>query len=130
VSPDILTYYDVPVKYFETGGRVYDSMYDREKLDTYDKYAMFMHGNEGLTVIETGEDKRERRGELIMFKDSYSNCLIPFLTYDYDRLMIVDLRYYPDGVGDLLDEHRDADILLIYNFMHFNEDNHFYRLTT
>ena len=90
-----------------------------------------MHGNEGLSTVESAEDEVEgRKGELIIFKDSYANCMIPFLTYDYDRITVIDLRYYPDPVKELLKEHEDADILLFYNFMHFNEDNHFYRLTS
>ncbi|MBR5407525.1 MAG: hypothetical protein IK111_07760 [Lachnospiraceae bacterium] len=127
--PDILTYYDIPVRHFEAGGTAYDSLYDLEKLKIYDKYAMFMHGNEGISIIESEDDGRDKRDELILFKDSYSNCLIPFLTYDYDRITVVDLRYYADSVKGLLGEHSGADVLLLYNFMHFNEDNHFYRLT-
>lgn len=131
IKPDTLTYYDIEVAGYETGGSKYDSLYDTGKLDIYDKYAMFMHGNEGLSTVEAAEDEAGgRRNELIIFKDSYANCMIPFLTYDYDRITVIDLRYYPDPVKELLSEHEDADILLFYNFMHFNEDNHFYRLTS
>ncbi len=131
VKPDTLTYYDIDVDHYEAGGREYDSLYDTDKLDIYDKYAMFMHGNEGLSVVEAAEDEvKGRKDELIIFKDSYANCMIPFLTYEYDRITVIDLRYYPDPVGELIKEHKDADILLFYNFMHFNEDNHFYRLTS
>lgn len=131
VRPDELTYYDIKVQAYEAGGREHDSLYDLDKLDTYDKYAMFMHGNEGLSVVDAMPSKETgRRGELIIFKDSYANCMIPFLTHDYDRITVIDLRYYPDSVRGLLDGHEDADILLMYNFMHFNEDNHFYRLTS
>ena len=142
IKADTLTYYDIPVKGYIAGAEEHDSLYDTSKLDIYDKYAMFMYGNEGLSVVDSedhaaaGEEKdglhnvERRRKELVIFKDSYANCLIPFLTYDYDRLIVVDLRYYPDPVSGLLKEHPDADILLLYNFMHFNEDNHFYRLTS
>ncbi len=143
IKPDILTYYDIAVKGYRAGAQVHDSIYDTAKLDTYDKYAMFMYGNEGLSLVDSADDitdaagnkggiygKTPRRKELVVFKDSYANCLIPYLTYDYDRLIVVDLRYYPDPVSGLLKEHPDADILLIYNFMHYNEDNHFYRLTS
>ena len=140
IRPDTLTYYDIGVKGYTAGKEVHDSLYDTSKLEVYDKYAMFMYGNEGLSTVDsfTGNEKTadglhyggSKRKELIILKDSYSNCLIPFLTYDYDRITVVDLRYYADPVSGLLDGHRDADILLIYNFMHFNEDNHFYRLTS
>ena len=128
---DTISYYDIPVDSYETGGIRYDNLYDLAKLDTYDKYAMFMYGNEGIGIVECKPSEAAgKRGELIVFKDSYANCLIPFLTYNYDRLIVIDLRYYPEPVSELLDAHKDADILLLYNFMHFNEDNHFYRLTS
>ncbi len=130
INPDILTYYDIGVKGYKAGKNEYPSMYDTDKLKIYDKYAMFLHGNEGLSVVDSDTGSGASDKELVIFKDSYSNCLIPFLTYDYDRITVVDLRYYPDPVSGLLKEHPDADILLLYNFMHFNEDNHFYRLTS
>ena len=131
IVPDTIAYYDIPVKSYEAGGKKHDSLYDTDKLETYDKYAMFMYGNEGLSTVESVPDEGlNRRNELILFKDSYANCMIPFLTYDYDRIIVIDLRYYPDSVKELIDEHSNADILLMFNFMHFNEDNHFYRLTS
>ena len=78
--------------------------------------------------MESVDDGTDRKDELVLFKDSYSNCLIPFLTFDYDRITVVDLRYFPDSVQELLAQKPDADVLLMYNFMHFNEDNHFYKL--
>lgn len=130
-SADTISYYDIPVASYEAGNTKHDSLYDLKKADTYDKYAMFMHGNDGLGIVKALPDESgKRRDELIIFKDSYSNCLIPFLTYDYDSISVIDLRYFPGSVKKLIDEHEDTDILLIYNFMHFNEDNHFYRLTS
>lgn len=125
---DTLVYYDIPVASYVNGGVEYDSLYDTEKLKVYDKYAMFMRGNEGLAVVKSADDGMDKKDELLLFKDSYSNCLIPFLTFDYDRITVVDLRYYAGSVQELLAEHPDADVLLMYNFMHFNEDNHFYKL--
>lgn len=131
IRPDTITYYDIPVGSYEAGGKKHDSLYDTDKLETYDKYAMFMYGNEGLGTVETSSfGDTSRRKELLLFKDSYANCLIPFFTFNYDRITIVDLRYYAEPVKDLIKEHEDADILLMYNFMHFSEDNHFYRLTS
>ncbi|MCR5419738.1 MAG: hypothetical protein K6E98_01875 [Lachnospiraceae bacterium] len=128
VKADTITYYDIEVDSYTAGENQYPTLYDEEKLKVYDKYAMFMHGNEGLGVVKAVRDDRQRKPELILFKDSYSNCLIPFLTYNYDSIYVVDLRYYSGKVLQLMEEYPDADILLMYNFMHFNEDNHFYRL--
>ena len=131
IESDVLTYYDISISDYEAGGVRHEGLYDLDRLNIYDKYAMFMYGNEGLSTVRSeSSDGKERRSELILFKDSYSNCLIPFLTYNYDTIMIIDLRYYNASVKELLSEHDGADVLLLYNFMHYNEDNHFYRLVS
>lgn len=127
ITSDTIDYYDIPIVSMKLPKQTVDSLYDLGKTETYDKYAMFMYGNEGLTTVEA--DNSEGLGrELILFKDSYSNCLIPFMTYNYDKIYVVDLRYFGGKTDELLDEHKEADILMIYNFLHFNEDNHFFKL--
>jgi hypothetical protein len=131
IESDVLTYYDIAISEYETGGVSHEGLYDLDKLDTYDKYAMFMYGNEGLSIVRSSEEPNAlRKKELILFKDSYSNCLIPFMTYNYDTITVIDLRYFNASVSELLRDHADADVLLLYNFMHYDEDNHFYRLVT
>ena len=128
IAPDELVYYDIPIKsYVNRGnGESYPGLYDLDKLDTYDKYAMFMYGNPGTGVIETGREGEKET--LILFKDSYSNCLIPFLSYNYSRVITVDLRYFGGSVSELLSENEEADVLLLYNFMQFSEESNFYKL--
>ncbi len=128
VEPDTITYYDIPISSLTLTTGVKDTLYDMEKTAVYDKYAMFLYGNDGLCEI-----KAENAGNgksLVIFKDSYANCLIPFLTYNYDTITIVDLRYYGGSVSELLDNNESAEILFLYNFSYLNEDRHFYRLTT
>ncbi len=128
ISPDEITYYDIPIQSLTGSFGVKDSLYDAEKTQVYDKYAMFLYGNDGLCEINSELAGNDR--SLIVFKDSYANCLIPFLTYQYDTIKIVDLRYYNKSVQELLKENEMSDILLLYNFSHLNDDKHFYRLTT
>lgn len=129
ISPDVIEYYEIPIDKMELNNKEVGTLYDMDKAGTYDKYAMFMYGNNGISTVYSSNSKEKNR-ELIIFKDSYANCMIPFLTYNYDTITVIDLRYYGGKVSELLNQHEDADILLLYNFMHFNEDNHFYRLTT
>ena len=59
-EPDTITYYDLPnalTIYSVSGpGQPADGettgLYDTAKLDVYDKYAMFLHGNNGLSRIK------------------------------------------------------------------------------
>ncbi len=128
LAGDTLTYYDLSVESYERTDGSYTSLYDPAKLEIYDKYAFFLHGNDAISTIRSKNVHNGRH--LIVFKDSYANCLIPFLTCQYEQITIVDLRYYDNSVGELLASDAQADILLLYNFSFLNEDNHFYRLTS
>ena len=125
VRPDRIEYYDVVIKRLELEGRTVDNLIDREKFSTFDKYGAFMYGNDGLEVVDTGNDTGRT---LIIIKDSYANCLIPYLAMNYDKIMVIDLRYFGGSVAEKLSENEDADILLMYNWTFVNDDNHFYKL--
>lgn len=126
VKPDVITYYDIPVKSFTTDSELRDGLYDLSKLSVFDKYGMFMYGNFGRCDIITNVNNGK---SAVIFKDSYANCLIPFLTFDYEYITVIDLRFFDEPVSELISEHKDSDVLFIYNFDFLNEDNHFYRLT-
>ena len=128
IKPDRIDYYETPrLSYVNLSDNAeHDGLYDMAKADTYDKYGLFMYGNPGEALIEVEGGNTGK--SLILLKDSYSNCLIPFLTYNYDRIRIVDLRYFGGSLAQLLDNDKEADVLLLYNFMHFSEDSNYYRL--
>ena len=125
VEPDYITYYDIPVKKYITDEEERDGLYDYSKLSVFDKYGMFMWGNFGRCDIKTNTENGKKA---IVFKDSYANSLLPFMTYNYEDITVIDLRYYADSVKELMNEASGADVLFIYNFDFMNEDNHFYKL--
>ena len=107
-------------------------LYQLEKLQTQDKYAAFLYGNNGLTVIKSGNNKARREGEtsrVLLVKDSYGNCLAPFLTYSYDEVWVADLRNMTFKVSEVLAENQFDDVLILYNFDTFQEDRNFSRIT-
>ncbi|MDO4187464.1 MAG: DHHW family protein [Lachnospiraceae bacterium] len=125
VNSDIITYYDIPVLKYSADGKEYAGLLDTDKLSAFDKYGMFMRGNFGRCDVKTSTKNGK---SLIIFKDSYANCLIPFLTYDYEDIIVLDLRYAKESIKELVSDHKDSDILFLYNFDFLNEDNHFYKL--
>ena len=124
---DCMEYYDVPVDELVLPDGVKYDLVDTDKLSGFDKYGAFMYGNFGKCRIKA--DKGSGRN-LIIFKDSYANCLIPYLVMNYDNITVIDLRYFGEGVGDVLAEDAEADVLLMYNWSFINEDNHFYKLVS
>ncbi len=127
VKPDSIEYYDVPILALELEKRTVDNLIDKEKLSGYDKYAAFMYGNDGMYKVNA--EKGAGR-DLIVLKDSYANCLIPYLVMNYDSIVCIDLRYFGGSVADVLSSDEDADVLLMYNWTFLNDDNHFYKLVS
>ena len=68
-------------------------VYDMEKLQTRDQYAVFFGGNCGFLEITYSEN----RPTLLLIKDSFANALLPFLARHY-RVIALDPRYCADGI--------------------------------
>nr|WP_317378651.1 DHHW family protein [uncultured Faecalimonas sp.] len=96
------------------------SMYSSEKLKEKDKYGMFLNGNHALVDIKTTSEKNRR---LLVLKDSYANCFVPFLTPYYREIVLVDPRYYYGDLDELIEEDRITDVLFLYNGNTFFTDN-------
>lgn len=106
---------------FNNGERVTDSCYLPEEIESEsDKYRIFFGGNTAKIDIETKADTGKT---LVVLKDSYANSLVPFLTSEYDRIIMLDLRYASDLLAELLKEYEDiTDILVMYNVEKFLQD--------
>lgn len=96
------------------------TVYDKSALDGKDKYQVFFGGNHATVDIETTIDTKRR---LLVFKDSYANCFVPFLLPYYNEVIMVDPRYYYDNVQNLIDNKRITDVLFLYNMDTFLNDN-------
>lgn len=96
------------------------TLYDASKLEEKDKYALFLGGNYGTVDIRTTADTTDR---LLLFKDSYANCLIPFLTPYYREIIVIDPRYYYGDIHEIMEENKITSVLFLYNGNTFVEDN-------
>lgn len=63
----------------------------------------------------------------MIFKESYANSMIPFLTNRYTHIEIIDLRYYHGSVKTLMDGGWD-EVLFLFNFISFSNDPHLIKL--
>lgn len=96
------------------------TLYDRTALDGKDKYQVFFGGNHAMVDISTTNDKGRR---LLIFKDSYANCFVPFLLPYYTEIVMIDPRYYYDNVQTLMNNKGITDVLFLYNMDTFLTDN-------
>lgn len=93
-------------------------MYQKEKLSGRDKYGMFLYGNGGYNVIEG-----DGSGSILVIKDSYANCFVPFLTADYEKIGVMDLRNYTGSPAERIQEDGYDEILILYSFSSFYSDS-------
>lgn len=110
---------DILIDYIEENKKT-SSLYDTCFLNKKDKYGIFLGGNHSLVRIKTLSDSDRK---LIVFKDSYANSMIPFLTEDFSEILMVDLRYYMNDVDKLIDEEGITDSLILYNGNTFFQDD-------
>ena len=96
------------------------TVYDSEMLEGNDKYTVFFGGNHPIIDINTTNQQGRR---LLVVKDSYANCFIPFLIPYYREIVIVDPRYYYDNVNQEIADSNIDDVLFLYNANTFFEDN-------
>ncbi len=97
-----------------------NSLYEEDYLDTKNQYGFFLDDNHALVEINTGNQTGKT---LFVIKDSYANCFVPLVLPHYDTVYMLDLRYYNGRLYELLQQYADdADVLVLYNCIHFLEN--------
>lgn len=101
------------------GVRKTQSLYDPSFLKVKDQYSYFLGGNHSLVDIQTDVANGKT---LLLIKDSYANCFVPFLTDHYQRIVMVDLRYNKESLLPLIKEIQASDVMVLYNIIQFAND--------
>lgn len=96
------------------------TLYEKKALSEKDKYQVFLGGNHAMVNISIANPTTRK---LLIFKDSYANCFVPFLTPYYSEIIMVDPRYYYDNVDTLMKNKNVTDVLFLYNMDTFMNDN-------
>lgn len=90
---------------------VRDSLYEWNALETRDKYRFYLNGNQPIVRIQTSAASGRN---LLVIKDSFANCFIPFAAPHFEETVVVDLRYFNGDVKSLLERYSITDILVLY----------------
>ncbi|MCL1805908.1 MAG: DHHW family protein [Clostridiales bacterium] len=67
---------------------------------------------------ETAQSARK----LMIFKDSYAHCFVPFLLPHFDEIHLADLRYWKRDPIAYMEEHGIQEVLFLYNADDFGGD--------
>lgn len=125
VENDSITYYplDNPMTIYRITGEaqyeaeITENLINTEKFETRDKYAAFLDGNNGYSVIEGNGT-----GSILVVKDSYANSFIPYLTENYAKIGVIDFRNFKYGLDSTIEKEGYDQILILYNFQTFIAD--------
>ena len=126
---DFITYYNILDLYIEIDGKEQLSLMDLDKFKGSDKYSAFLWGNNGLTKVINENISEERKGSsILIFKDSYANSFIQFLSYNYEIIDIIDLRYFKESIRNFMKDKDYNEILIMYSFNNLSSDINIRRL--
>lgn len=91
---------------------------NEDKLAGYDKYSAFLDGNNAYSVISGNGT-----GRILIVKDSFANCLVPFMADDFEQIGIVDYRNYSYGLRKLAEKEHYDNILIVYSYAALETDS-------
>lgn len=106
VKPDIIDIYSYPdgatvlscEKTTNSGNNVESELYDLDRLESSDMYSVFLGESAPLIRIKTSV-KNDKK--LLVIKDSYADCFIPFLIQHYSEIAVIS----PEGMQKELSEY-------------------------
>lgn len=100
----------------------YSEVYDLEKINSLDKYDIYLSGAAALIEIVNNSAPKK---ELIVFRDSYGSSLIPLLIEGYSKITVIDTRYIsPKLLADYVD-FNNKDVLFLYSVISINNSYSF-----
>lgn len=98
-----------------------NSLYEMRYLKEKDKYSLFLNNINSFITIENKNADNDK--ELVIIKDSYANCFVPFAVNHYKRIYVFDTRYYRYPVSAFINENsKVTDVLILYNMNTIDSD--------
>lgn len=101
------------------------SLYSSKALDTKRKYDVFLNGSQSEVRIRTTSTDTRR---LLILKNDYANCFVPFLTPYYREIVVIDPALWNGDLTALIEEEDITDVLFLYDMNGFMKDQSLYRL--
>ncbi|MBQ3264526.1 MAG: hypothetical protein IJH07_01985 [Ruminococcus sp.] len=124
LNADYVSYWTFPyathaMRQEESGMDLYemDIYYDYIE-DSSSLYSTFICGDSSL-FIEYNDDNQSGR-KIAVVKESYGNAFVPYLTYNYEEVHIIDSRYFSGSVKEYMEENGITEILFLNNIMSAN----------
>lgn len=103
-----------------------NSLYDDEQFAERNQYAAFLYGDHARAEI-TSQQSSNKLDTIVVICDSFGYSFIPFLTQNYNHIIMIDPRYYDGSFEELRGTHYD-DVLILMSFESICTDASFAKL--
>ncbi len=97
---------------YVSGDEKRDSMYFDDYLEKKDKYSYFLGTNKALVELSGGVQNGKT---LLVFKDSFAHSFVQCAAVDFERVILVDLRYVTSPISTLIDTDEIDEVLFLYS---------------
>ena len=124
LKPDTVYYWTFPyathaMRTEESGAEPYEmDIYYEYIEDSSSLYSTFICGDSALFVMYNDDNKNGRK--IAVVKESYGNAFVPYLTYNYEEVHVIDSRYFQGSVIDYMKENGISEIIFVNNTMSSN----------
>lgn len=86
---------------------------DPSNFGSNGKYWAFIEGDNPYSVITN--PKKQDGSSCVVVKESFANALVPFLTDHYQKIYVIDYRYWTGKLTDFIKQKRVKDVLIVNN---------------
>ena len=138
IKPDVIEYYRyykddnlfiTEIHGIDNSKKIY-GFYNREKLETKDKYSSFLGGiNSRISIYVDTKKSIPNSYKLLLISDSFGQSLAPFLAWHYHDIEIIDTRFFTGNIYDFIDEYDIGNILVLINMENLSTQNNLVKLT-
>ena len=94
-----------------------DSITESPNLYEYNAYAMYGYGD--MACISVKNNDLHDGSNLLLIRNSYADCMVPYLAASFEYLYTLDLRYYTGSVEDFIEETDPDTVVVLYNTSSF-----------
>lgn len=83
-------------------------------------YGVFIMGDHPLTVLKSASENAETGKKIAVIKESYGNAFVPYLTYNYEEVHVIDFRTFGDNLVSYCQQNGIDEVLFLNGVMSAN----------
>lgn len=83
-------------------------------------YGVFILGDHPLTVLKSSSENAGTGKKIAVIKESYGNAFVPYLTYNYEEVHVIDFRYFSENLVSYCKQNGIDEVLFLNGVMSAN----------